>query len=208
MLTLLEKLGLHAEGIWVWAKTNPCNNVSCSFLTKFELEGLKQFGVWNQYRGWGESMCEWETSSWTISDSVMLFESSQHYSTMWVIFMILEYVNYTIRSPGQSIEYSFIIRVFMLRFEILGGVISSALFTWITIHPSIIRVKHCSSMYYSLKILFKATLSLKIPALKVRYSSFSYYIYHHHSLFVHRQILPIFYIFAPEGKIVGAHVMC
>ena len=49
------------------------------------------------------------------------------------------------------------------------------LFTRTIVHPDTVHMKHYSSCYYSLNMLFIATLSLKIPTL----FTYSYYSYRH-----------------------------
>ena len=51
------------------------------------------------------------------------------------------------------------------KLENLDGVRHPTLCVGIIVHPRNICKKHCSSQYYSMKILFIATLSFKIPTL-------------------------------------------
>ena len=66
--------------------------------------------------------------------------------------------------PHIKHEHLFIIHTYRLTLENLGGVLP-VLFIRIFGHPGNIKREHCSSCYYSLKILFIATLSLKLPTL-------------------------------------------
>ena len=82
---------------------------------------------------------------------------------MWVGFMTLEYVNYVLWAPQTKQVYLFTIHTFRLTLEYLGGVILPPLFTIIIIHPGTIHMRNYSFRYYSLNVLFIATLSLKMP---------------------------------------------
>lgn len=72
----------------------------------------------------------------------------------------LEYAIYILGGLNK-VGISFTIHIFRLTFENLSGVILPVLFTWIIIHLGTIRMTHCSSQYYSLKMVLIVALSLK-----------------------------------------------
>ena len=85
-----------------------------------------------------------------------------NYSLTWVSVMTSEYVIYIMCGPKRSKNIFFIIHTFKLILGNLSGVKLPTLFTKIIVCLDTIHTKHCSSRYFSLKILFIVALSMKI----------------------------------------------
>ena len=83
---------------------------------------------------------------------------------MWVGFMTLEYVDYISWALNKVRIYIYYLYIHV-ELGNLGGVILLALCAIIIVHPGNVCRKRCSSQYYSLNILFMASLTLKIPTL-------------------------------------------
>ena len=68
--------------------------------------------------------------------------------------MSLEYVHHIMWGLQTKHNYLFTSHTLRLTLGNLGAVMFLTLFIVVIVHPSNIHMKHCSSWYYSLKILF------------------------------------------------------
>ena len=87
--------------------------------------------------------------TWILTENVgkPLGHSSIHYSAMWVGSMTLEYVDYILWASNKVIIFYLLFIHLGRRLTILDGIKLPASFVGITVHPTIIHMKHCSSLY-------------------------------------------------------------